>query len=268
MNLNQFTKLPNDFIDESLKELSPSATKIMLVLFRKIIGFHKIKDHISYSQFADLTGLTINTIKKSIRELIKKGYIRRVQLRNSYEYQIVHMSHCESHNFQNESKIDHSSWQKMTHPISQFLPPQKEKIKKKLKNTTSSDFDVNLNKIIEYWNDHFSNKMDINTEHDVAMIKAALNDFTTEEIQQAIRNRSKSEYYKNKKPLLRDKPGSFFYYPETIKNDMRRQDTPKLFTYEQRNELIVNQGYRDEDFKIRKMVMDKNGRPKWELLNF
>lgn len=64
------TQLPNEFIDTYMHQVSPAATKVFLAVCRKTIGWHKATDEISISQLIEMTGLTRNTIKTAVEELI------------------------------------------------------------------------------------------------------------------------------------------------------------------------------------------------------
>ncbi len=69
------TQISNEFLDNHMAELSGEAVKIFLAIARKTIGWHKETDRISYSQLQEKTGLSINGLKKAIKELIEKGII-------------------------------------------------------------------------------------------------------------------------------------------------------------------------------------------------
>jgi hypothetical protein len=67
--LPNYHALPNELADKYLKELSPSAVRILIVAFRKTLGWQKQRDGISFSQFEKLTGLSSASITKGIKEL-------------------------------------------------------------------------------------------------------------------------------------------------------------------------------------------------------
>lgn len=70
-----FTKLGNTFTDKILSGISGSATKIFLIILRKTVGFHKESEIISNSLFQKYSGLSENSVSKSIRELKDKNII-------------------------------------------------------------------------------------------------------------------------------------------------------------------------------------------------
>jgi len=63
-------QIPNELVDRLLIELSPNALKCYLVIVRKTIGWGKVFDAISASQFMKLTGIKKqDTVWNAIREL-------------------------------------------------------------------------------------------------------------------------------------------------------------------------------------------------------
>ena len=46
-----YTPIPNDFLDQIAPGLPPAELKLMLYLYRRTLGFHKLTDRISYDQF-------------------------------------------------------------------------------------------------------------------------------------------------------------------------------------------------------------------------
>lgn len=72
-----FTQIPNYFLDEinSDGRFSSADFKILLTIARKTYGWHKDRDRISLSQMEKLTGLSKNTVRKSIDNLKKHNLI-------------------------------------------------------------------------------------------------------------------------------------------------------------------------------------------------
>jgi len=64
-----FTQISNFFIDEKMKVLSGSATRIFLVVARKTTGWHKETDSVCYKQLQALTGMAKTSIASAIKEL-------------------------------------------------------------------------------------------------------------------------------------------------------------------------------------------------------
>ncbi len=72
-----FTKTPNDLFDHWLPHLGEAELKVLLVVMRKTFGWQKIRDQISISQLAKITGMERETVIKAARSLQKKGVIKR-----------------------------------------------------------------------------------------------------------------------------------------------------------------------------------------------
>lgn len=83
-----FSQIPNEYLDNMAK-YSPGTTLVFLAIYRKTMGSNKSRDHISYSEFEKLTGLSVNTIKKSIEELIINKWIIQERIMFSYAYGII-----------------------------------------------------------------------------------------------------------------------------------------------------------------------------------
>lgn len=73
----RFTCIPNFFIDKIMKELTELELKIMLVLMRKIYGWHKQVDRISISQFEEILGSNRKNLCSAIKSLVEKGLIHK-----------------------------------------------------------------------------------------------------------------------------------------------------------------------------------------------
>lgn len=75
VNAPNFTQIPNEVFDTYMKKLTPTAFCVLMVIFRKTIGWHKMEDAISLSQLTELTGMCRNTVLKGLKELIGYGYV-------------------------------------------------------------------------------------------------------------------------------------------------------------------------------------------------
>lgn len=73
-NLNH-TQISNYFIDECMRDVSESATKVFVALSRKTIGWHKETDSVSVSQIMSITGLSNRVVIKAVRELEEKELV-------------------------------------------------------------------------------------------------------------------------------------------------------------------------------------------------
>jgi hypothetical protein len=76
-------QLPNAFVDEAMKKLSPTANILYIVIVRKTRGWQKNKDAISLTQFEDVTGLSRKTVIKAINELIDFGFVKEYAQKNA-----------------------------------------------------------------------------------------------------------------------------------------------------------------------------------------
>jgi phage replication O-like protein O len=116
MQINNHTQVSNYFIDKIMNKVSGNATKIFLSIARKTIGWHKETDMISQTQLKILTGLSINSIKKSIKELkdidiikterLGKGKNIKTFFEINYDISNFNISNIDTLKADNMSKID------------------------------------------------------------------------------------------------------------------------------------------------------------------
>lgn len=78
-----YTQIPNEMIDKWLPHLKGLEVKVLLVIMRKVFGWHKVRDRISLSQLEKLTGSSRTHICKSIESLIQKGLVYKEICGNS-----------------------------------------------------------------------------------------------------------------------------------------------------------------------------------------
>jgi len=71
-----FTRFPNSYLD-NIAELTPYEFKVLAVLVRKTYGWGKESDKISISQFAELSGISQQMVKKSLASLESKGIVTK-----------------------------------------------------------------------------------------------------------------------------------------------------------------------------------------------
>lgn len=69
------TQTPNELFDHWLPHLTGSELKVLLVIFRKTFGWHKVRDRISISQLCHFTGLDREGVIKAGKTLHQKGLI-------------------------------------------------------------------------------------------------------------------------------------------------------------------------------------------------
>lgn len=70
-----YTQIPNIFIDDWLDKLSGLQVKILLIICRKTIGWHKLTDKISLSQLMKLTKAARDKICDAVKSLVDFGLI-------------------------------------------------------------------------------------------------------------------------------------------------------------------------------------------------
>ena len=67
-----FTQVPNVLLDDFMSQVDSDTFKVLMVICRKIYGYHKDSDRISLSQLQSISGLTRKMVKKAIRILIER----------------------------------------------------------------------------------------------------------------------------------------------------------------------------------------------------
>jgi phage replication O-like protein O len=70
-----FTQIPNIILDQYVKDCKPSHFVVLLMICRKIYGWHKEQDRISSSQIQEATGYDKNTIRDALRYWIGVGVL-------------------------------------------------------------------------------------------------------------------------------------------------------------------------------------------------
>lgn len=75
MNNKGYTKIADVLLDTWLSDLSEAELKTLLVIIRKTVGWNKILDRISHSQFKK-TGLSQRSISRAIESLSNRNFIK------------------------------------------------------------------------------------------------------------------------------------------------------------------------------------------------
>ncbi|NGP89694.1 replication protein [Fodinibius halophilus] len=240
-----FTMIPNFIFDEQLESLSGGELKILLMIYRKTVGFDKKSDKISYSQLVEFTGLSKSTISQGIKGLVHKKLVKidRTENTNRYTYCLPDI------NISGSSKIEPEVVQKSnTQPVRKSNT-QKKVPKETEKNTTSSsNLSEDLWEVINYWNTIFPNTLNPDDPSKVKDIEEALDQFTVKQIKQAIFMRSKCSYYRDNKPQLLNKPSAFFPYPETIANDLERKSRD-MYDFQEMINKVTSSNLTTDDFE-------------------
>jgi phage replication O-like protein O len=84
-----YTQVANLFIEKYMSVCSGAETKIFLAISRRTIGWHKNSDVISYAQLKILTGLSVNSLKTGIADLLEKGLIIQRKTKIGYAYDLA-----------------------------------------------------------------------------------------------------------------------------------------------------------------------------------
>lgn len=78
---NGFTPIANEILEELVKiDLLGAELRVLLFIIRKTYGYRKKQDRISYTQFEKGTGISRQTINKTIKNLMAKGLIVKICL--------------------------------------------------------------------------------------------------------------------------------------------------------------------------------------------
>ena len=102
MKRNRFTPnttaIPNRLFDEIMVTLSEPELRVLLVIMRKVFGWHKDTDLISNSQFELMTGLKKRAIQRATVSLREKGYIEKQEKRagGMNEYDVLIDPHAQA----------------------------------------------------------------------------------------------------------------------------------------------------------------------------
>ena len=81
-----YTKIPNPLLEKIMKLSKTSEIKIALAACRKIHGFHKESDVLSFSQLQELTDLSRWAVSSGIQRCIEDGILERTKKGMSFEY--------------------------------------------------------------------------------------------------------------------------------------------------------------------------------------
>jgi phage replication O-like protein O len=82
-----YTQIPNIVLD-SLRDLTESETKIMLVICRQTFGWHRGKSKLSRSTLSAMTGISDNSVKAGIDGLMARHWVSRHPEKNSFNYAV------------------------------------------------------------------------------------------------------------------------------------------------------------------------------------
>jgi hypothetical protein len=265
-----YTQMPNKVFDEFQAKIGDSELSLLMVIGRKTCGFHKRKDKIALSTFEECTGKARDTIIRALKELEGGDLIIRDRSTIPHSYQF------------SEKILSNEGVENQDVEISNLGPivkptvvgysnqeevglsnPQKKPLKQKEINTTSTISSEDYRKVCSYWNKTFGGSLDPEEPNMERYIHAAIEEFSANGLIQAMYNRSRDDYYRNKVPYLREDPGSFFKHHKTIRNDLKRKPD-NLFTYKQMVHKVTTEGVSMDDFKRLEDQFDNQGISLWE----
>ena len=70
-----YTQYPNVIIDKHMRDMTGAEMKVISLIVRQTMGWHKDKDRLSNGQITDRTGLSLNAVKEAVRALVEKDLI-------------------------------------------------------------------------------------------------------------------------------------------------------------------------------------------------
>lgn len=270
-----FTMVPNASFDNCMKEMRPIEFQVYAVIIRQTVGWKKKSDKISLSYFKKFINSSTPTIRKGIKGLLDKEFVKRVPCGRSYCYSIINppinYTNKKPSWWNSEKNLQGDVKESFNEPCKNFTTQKKEQ-KKKLNNNMCdrSEFrskvpTKEIFTVIDSWNSQFKGKINRDDLSWLNHIREVLCYFSVEEIKQAMDNRLTIDLYQKEYPYLLHRPKAFFEHLETIENDLRGSKS-KIMTYGQMRKLITGKGYKEEDFKIRWDLPDDEGNPKRELI--
>lgn len=129
--LPNYTQVPNIIMDQYLTILTGLELKILLIICRKTLGWHKLSDRISLSQLEKLTASSRSQIIESIKTLLEKNLIKKDIVGEKGSQQVWYELNFQEFSTSTETKLPQS---KNPTPPSSKIEPTKETLTKE--NTT------------------------------------------------------------------------------------------------------------------------------------
>lgn len=82
-----YTQCPNIFFDEIMLEIDTLAEmKVTAAIIRQTFGWQKEEDQLSLSRLVELTGLSRQSVSEGVKAALKRGYVGRRKVGQSYIY--------------------------------------------------------------------------------------------------------------------------------------------------------------------------------------
>ena len=122
-----YTQIPNIFLDEQINELSLVEIRVLMFIFRRTLGWHKVKDQISICQIEKATKCNRKNVSVAVKSLESRGLIKKIvagsrgQELTIYELNMANSNNCDR-------------WQKTTgsKDLKKEIPLSKPRIQKSL----------------------------------------------------------------------------------------------------------------------------------------
>ena len=156
---NAFTPIPNTLLERLVEQrLSGSEFKVLLVVLRKTIGFHKEEDVISLSQFQKLTNLPRWTVWQAIEKLVSKTLLVRKTLLSGSIYRLnkdFETWKASKQNITSKENITRASKEKPTRVVSKTLHT-KESIKETIQKKTTTPLPPKTGELVKVDDPYFN----------------------------------------------------------------------------------------------------------------
>lgn len=121
-----YTQTPNLLLDEHLPDMGHAETKVVLVVVRKTMGWHKRADVISLTQLEKLTGLSRQGVLNGIEDAIERGVLQREKAGSSYAYSLV-VNEVDYPPDQVVNEVDQGSQRSRPEVVNEVDPQKKRK---------------------------------------------------------------------------------------------------------------------------------------------
>ena len=220
-------------LDEYWWMLSKAECKLLICILRKILGWKKQRkqgwDYISQSQFIKYTRLSKNSITSGMRGLVEKGFIRISDIKGydgTLRYELV-MSEGLSDggsNFDNENQILNKGGSKIEQSGSNFEQDRSKTIHTIDTNNKELNIEKNIEQIFSFYKKMICPE-EVLEDESRKMIKNKLGVFSCDELEEAIDNFSKSEWWMERNGFRG--AGWFFKSNDKIRQWLKMHSSPK-----------------------------------------
>jgi phage replication O-like protein O len=188
---NGYTKIANEIIDQFCKyRLSGEEWMVLWAIIRKTYGFNKKMDKISFSQLSNMTNLKRQTVNRALKKLSSKMVIGVIKNDDSQVN-----SYCLNKEFKNwipVIKKDYCNQKRL-----QSVIKKDYKVSSKMINTkdNTKDNTKEIQVVVDFFNKKFGKTYRV-TKGRENKLRLRLNNYTLDEILQAIDNLSRSKFHR------------------------------------------------------------------------